>query len=123
MGNAQDLWALLTSRLGQWVSRDDINFVGGSDASRRMREIRERLSTVGTHRLDRREDAKGRFEYRLTQIAPELQANSLRHRWKCVKCGQAPLAYADTQASMNPNFRLGKCVCGSTLYEAKAVAV
>lgn len=111
-----DLWKLLTGRLGQWVPRDDINFTGGEAADRRMREISEMVVRSGRYLLEDRKDARGRKEFRLTErTAPETEAEKVeRNSWACVKCGGAPWSMASTQASMDPRWRLGRCMACRT---------
>lgn len=112
--NRADLWSLLANRMGQWIDRDDINFVGGSDASRRMRELKDSVLLSGTHRLEERRDDSGRYEYRLVEIPLEARNHPERQRWECVKCGTRPLDFSQTKASLDPRWRLGRCgVCNN----------
>lgn len=107
-----DLLRLLRSRAPNWVSRDDINFTGGEAADRRMRELREQLASAGEFRLDERRDRNNRLEYRLVEV-PRNESEkdrAERTRWRCTHCGSHPLTLASTQPSMDPRWRLGKCV-------------
>jgi hypothetical protein len=110
--NRTALWGLLTQRLGEWISRDNIDFVGGGDAARRMRELREAVLNSGTHRLEERRGKDGRFEYRLLEIPVEQVRVNERRFWRCVKCGSPPMDFAQTMAAMDERWRMGRCsVC------------
>ena len=116
MGNRSDLWTLLNDREGQWVSRDNIDYIGGHDAGRRMREIRESLATSGSHRLEERKDGEGRMSTGWSRSATS-EASNLRYRWWCVKCKGHPPDYGRTSATMDERWRMGYC----SICRAKAI--
>ena len=114
MGNRQDIFLLLQQREGEWVSRDDINFVGGEDAGRRMRELREDIAKQGQYRLDERVDGHKRLEYRLVKIAFDMNETTdakriERYKWVCTTCDSHPPSMDKTQPSIDPRWRLGPC--------------
>lgn len=112
MTNRSDLWNLLLAREGQWIDRDNIDFVGGAEAGRRMREIRADIAKAGSFRLDERRNAKGRFEYRLQRIPVEEVAPDAPEIWRCRNC-HSRVARSQTVASMDERWRLGRCPsCG-----------
>jgi hypothetical protein len=115
MTNRQDIWNLLVSRAGEWIDRDDLNFVGGEDAARRMRDIRNDVIASGEWRLDERKDDRKRIQWMLVKIAPLNEADApqlLRHRYRCTNCQSIPFDYMHTQPTLDPRWRMGKCnVC------------
>jgi len=109
MTNRSDIFNLLRTRAGTWVGRDDLNFVGGSDTSRRMRELQEDVARSTEWRLEERRDDQKRYEYRLMPIIPDPPR--VRGIYRCVKCGSRPDSV--TMASIDERWRLGHCpVCG-----------
>jgi hypothetical protein len=109
MSKAQDIFTLLKEREGTWVTRDDLNFVGGSDAARRMREMRDNVSTSGQYRLDERLDQQKRLEYRLVKIDPHGTDALARTQWSCTKCDSYPSDMKTLQPSMDPRWKMGHC--------------
>lgn len=105
MTNRQALWDLLLARQGQWVNRDDLNFVGGEDAARRMRDIRKDVERSGQWILDERKDKRARIEWRLTKID---RAVPERMQWTCTTCGSYPQDFARTYASIDPRWRMAE---------------
>ena len=114
MTNTQDLYQLLRSREGQWVSRADLNFVGGLDTGRRMRELRQQIGRGGVERLDERPGPDRALEYRLVNLSSaEKQQNLERFNWVCAKCESYPLSMSVLQPSIDPRWRIGPCgKCG-----------
>lgn len=111
MTNRQSLWDLLASQEGKWVPRENINFVGGNDAGRRMREIRADLMANPEYRLDERRRADGQYEYRLMKVPPEAQKVNAEAIWRCRKCSARLVGIS--MASIDPRWRLAKCQgCG-----------
>lgn len=109
MTNRQDIYNLLRTRAGTWVSRDDLNFLGGQDTSRRMRELEEDVARSGEWRLESQRDAQKRYEYRLMPIIPDPP--TVVGIYRCVKCGSRPGSV--TVASIDSRWRIGHCpVCG-----------
>lgn len=101
--NRQDLWTLLQAREGQWVNRDDLNFVGGEDAARRMRDIRKDVERSGQWILDERKDGRHRIEWRLSKIERHTPE---RLKWACTACGTYPQSYERTMATLDPRWRM-----------------
>ena len=116
MTNRQHIWSMLVSRLDQWVTRQDIDFVGGTAADRRMREIKENLPAE--YALDVRRAANGTYEYRLRQVSLDPEKRNQRYDWQCVQCKSYPRAVEELQPAVDPRYRLGKCACGSTLFRS-----
>jgi hypothetical protein len=110
VSNKTDVWNLLLSRLDTWVTRTEIEFVGGAEGMRRLRELRDGLYAQGYSLAVRTSAADGRTqEYRLSKVA-SLEAVSEtepRTRWRCVKCGFRPSE--GTQPSMDERWRIGPC--------------
>jgi hypothetical protein len=107
MGSRDEVWNLLQSREGDWISRADIDFVGGAEATRRLRELRTFVAGHGMsieNRMTHDEQGRRREEYRLTRYA---QPDPVTGRWACTKCGAPPTGV--TTNSMDPRWRLGVC--------------
>lgn len=128
MTKGTDIYHLLVQREGQWVTRDDINFVGGEDAGRRIRELRDPIAAAGVYRLEERVDTERRLEFRLVKIEPiDLAADEdtqvqqrQRYRWACIECGSYPAGA--TIASIDPRWRMGPCgACRNTRATFKEV--
>lgn len=109
MSNRNDLWALLLARKGEWIAREDLNFVGGYDAVRRMRDIRQDIIASGQFRLEERKAEGGVIEYRLIELEPDPASQNARFLYRCAKCGSHPTDYMTTQPSIDPRWRLGTC--------------
>lgn len=110
MSNRADLWALLIQRAGQWVRREDLDFTGGHDAGRRMREIRDDIVASGQYRLEEKKGANGLVTHvRLIQIEHTAPKQSMRFMWRCTKCDSHPADYMTTQPSLDPRWRFGPC--------------
>ena len=107
--NRQSIFDLLKAREGQWVSRADINFVGGEAADRRMRELVSVLSTSGDWRLESREGERRVLEYRLTAIDASPQEKRERLQWVCAKCESHPWDVRLLRATMDPRYKTGRC--------------
>lgn len=99
------VWDLLLAHEGEWLPRSEIEKVGGQEATRRLREIRNKA--VGFD-VERRGD-----NYRLVRV------NNIDNTLSCVKCGAPP--NSETQPSMDPRWRLGRCpLCGKgSIFEKK----
>lgn len=106
MGTRDAVWNLLQSRMGDWVTRADIDFVGGAEGTRRLRELRTFVAGRGMTIENRTTYLAGRSvqEYRLVR---HREPAPTRERWVCVKCG-APSTGVTTN-SMDPRWRLGRC--------------
>lgn len=103
---------LLQERMGQWVTRADIESVGGYEAMRRLREVRRQVRSFGLLFETRTDPQTGLLEYRVTR--PLVSGP----RWACQKCGR--LAAPDSlQPSIDPRWRLAHCpICRrSTVYQ------
>lgn len=85
MSSKSDVWTLLLSRVGEWLSRYELEMVGGAEAMRRLREIRASAYGAG-YIVESRSKGKGADQYRLMKI--EARTSPLRP--KCVKCGHTP---------------------------------
>ncbi len=109
MSKTQDLFHLLVQREGQWVRRDDLNFLGGEDTGRRMREVAENVAKSNQYRLDERVDEHRRLEYRLVKLAIDNPEQRERYRWVCAKCDSHPVSLQTVVASLNPQYRVGPC--------------
>jgi len=107
--NRQSIFDLLRARDGQWVSRADIDFVGGHDAGRRMRELEAELGSSGQWRLESRESEGRLLEYRLVALAPDPAAQRERQRWVCTKCDSFPYSSENLQPTMDPRYKMGRC--------------
>jgi hypothetical protein len=119
MTNRSDIFSLLRARAGTWVGRDDINFIGGADAGRRLRELNEDVAKSGEWRLESQRDAQNRYEYRLMPIIPD--APRVKGIYRCVKCGSRPNSV--TMASIDERWRIGQCpVCGKNATFQKSPA-
>jgi hypothetical protein len=102
---------LLMARENQWVTLSELQFVGGFEATRRLRELREGgmqagfIIDVGTS-LHHGSDEP---TYRLRRV----EESPGTEFWVCNKCG-ARRARQFTQPSMDPRWRLGPCIiCGN----------
>ena len=110
MTNRTDLWALLIQRAGDWISREDLDFTGGTDAQRRMREIREDIVSSGQYRLEEKRGANNIVTHvRLIQIESDTPKQGLRFIWRCVKCSSHPADYMLTQPTLDSRWRMGPC--------------
>jgi hypothetical protein len=91
------VWDLLIAHEGEWLPRSEIEKVGGAEATRRLREIRNKA--VGFD-IQRHGDT-----YRL------IRTTVWDADLTCVKCGAQPVN--ETQPSVDPRWRLGRCpMCG-----------
>lgn len=112
MSNRTALWTLLIERQGDWIKRDDLLFVGGVDAPRRMRDLKDDIVKSGQYRLEERTVDRV-IEYRLVELPPDPERKSQRYLWRCSSCQSHPQDYMLTQPSLDPRWRLGKCgICG-----------
>lgn len=88
---------LMFKNEGVWLTRSEIEKVGGAEATRRLREIRAKA--VG-YDIERKGDS-----YRLVRTDAGDQTLI------CLKCKSNP--NSETQPSMDPRWRLGRCpLCG-----------
>lgn len=120
MTQKQALWDLLRARANQWVDRDTLDFVGGEDTGRRMRELRTNVTASGQWVLEERRDHRGRLEFRLIPILSEQPEDErARFRYRCKTCGSHPYDITKTQPSLDPRWRLGTCtICRQrTIFE------
>ena len=110
MSNRTDLWNLLIQRAGDWIAREDLDFTGGTDAQRRMREIREDIVASGQYRLEEKKGAQGVVTHvRLIEIQHDVPVQSQRYQWRCVKCHSHPADFMNTQPTLDPRWRMGPC--------------
>jgi hypothetical protein len=110
VSNRTDVWTLLLQRLGTWVTRTEIEFVGGAEGMRRLRELRDTVYLQGYSLTQRQSAADGRtLEYRLTKIEPTLRSVDAGPVviWRCLVCGGRPAE--GTQPSIDPRWRIGRC--------------
>lgn len=113
MGNRADLWSLLIQRKGQWINRADIDFVGGHEAGRRMREIRTSLIGNPKYRLDERDNVHGLRIYRLIEISTDAQRAAAHEVWRCKKCSARLMDLTLSQRTMDDRWRFARCTgCG-----------
>ena len=115
MSNRADVWNLLRKRSPLWVSRYDLNMVGGLEATRRLREVRADAPTFGYEIQDRPSKDGKTLEYRAMPISEEPDRNEQGEAWKCVACGTSGHRLHST---VDPRFRLGRC---SACSDSKAV--
>lgn len=108
MTKREDVWNLLQQRLDTWVTRSEIDFVGGLEGSRRLRELRQVIP--GGYVLDERTDSDGHSKmYRLRKVDQEPIANDPYYR--CNGCGVTRRKSA-LLASIDQRYRIGHCnVC------------
>jgi hypothetical protein len=106
MGTREAVWTLLNSRLGDWVTRAEIDFVGGAEGTRRLRELRTFVAGTGMtiENRVRYHDGQRQEEYRLVRY---VEPDPVAGRWVCTKCGAPPTGV--TTNSMDPRWRLGHC--------------
>jgi len=108
MSSRTQLWTLLTNRIGEWVSPDDILFVGGPDATATMRGIVRSLKDSTTYQLEERRNQHRQTEYRLTPLAEESsEERNRRMAWRCNVCGNPPGSMPQT--TMDLRWRMGNC--------------
>jgi hypothetical protein len=93
MSHRSQVWNLLVRYEGQWVTRAQIEAVGGAEGTRRLREIRERITGFSI-------DVEG-DRYRLVRFTTSDSDLA------CAKCGAPP--NEPTQPSVDPRWRLGRC--------------
>ena len=104
MTNRQSVWQLLLSREGEWVSLTELRFVGGHEATRRIRELRTGLMGKGYDIEDRVLPDSNEPHYRLNRLGTqEMHERGLR----CVQCDAPPAGL--TEATMDPRWRRGRC--------------
>lgn len=98
MSNRTDLARLFTDNPGVWLTRSQIVEVGGDEATRRVRELRDRG-------MDIEGDVKRGYRYR--------EQGKAQDDWTCTKCG-APAVYPLQPSTDTDNrWRLGRCgTCG-----------
>jgi len=97
MSLRSQVWDLLIAHEGEWLPRSEIEKVGGAEATRRLKEIKSRA--VGFNILKRGDN------YQLVRVT------TLDVELVCVKCGSQP--NTETQPSVDPRWRLGRCpICG-----------
>lgn len=105
MSSKSDVWTLLLRRKGEWLSRQELEFVGGAEAMRRLREIRVSSHAAG-YTIQSRNPGHGADEYRLVERAGYVSPL----RPKCVKCGHTPTKA--TQPTIDLRWVTGYCgVC------------
>lgn len=100
-----EVWTLLLSNEGQWLTREDIEKVGGLESMRRLREVRSSALATG-YEFEQRQTIGNLLEYRLVR-------HPGRRDWVCTKCGVDVPGY-DLQPSTDERdrYRLGHCsVC------------
>lgn len=106
VSNRSAVWSLLLARQGSWVTRDEIESVGGYEAMRRLREVRSAALSQG-YSLQQRE-VKGLLEYTLVPIEEQAKADG----WVCAKCGAKPVGQPQPSTDTLDRYRLGWCpVC------------
>jgi hypothetical protein len=105
MTNREAVWNLLQSRVGDWITRAEIDFVGGAEGTRRLRELRTFVAGHGMtiETRARYHDGQQQQEYRLVKYETAKVAG----HWVCTKCGAPPTGA--TAASMSPKYLLGPC--------------
>ena len=106
MSKRQNVLNLLLARKGEWVTRAELEFVGGFEATRRLRELRTWAEGAG-YTIEFREDKAGDPIYRLSQME-SVSKDKVEDWWFCQKCG-GRRAKEWTQPSMDPRWRLGPC--------------
>ncbi len=105
MSNKRDVWGLLLKRQDQWLSRAEIEFVGGPEAMRRLREVRSEAFSAG-YEVQSRPGPGNSDEYRMVRLAPGV--SPIRSTLRCVKCWNAPVG--TVSPSVDPRWSLGRCV-------------
>lgn len=108
--NRRAVWDLLRDRLDQWVTRAEIDFVGGAEGTRRLRELRDSVHRSG-YAIDHEVNPITReSRYRLREVEQQPEDAEV---WVCGGCGTRTRKGL-TERSMDERFRLGHCVgCGS----------
>lgn len=113
------VWDLLRSREGEWVTRAEIDFVGGAEGTRRLRELRQSIHKAGftldvqVHPITRES------RYRLRVVEDDDPNATL---YECANCGLRQRANHLTR-SMDERYRIGDCpACGEKRAVWKAVA-
>lgn len=104
-----EVWALLAANEGRWVSRAEIEKVGGAESMRRLREVRT-AALASEFTFEQRQTIGTLLEYRLVNLHSHE-----RSPWRCTKCG-APRSDLDLQPSTDARdrYRLGPCaVCSN----------
>jgi hypothetical protein len=105
MSLRSQVWDLLIAHEGEWLTRSEIEQVGGAEATRRLKDIKNKV--VGFD-IKRRGDS-----YRLVRTTVFEQGLT------CVKCKAPP--NSETQPSVDPRWRLGRCpMCGKGAIFEKA---
>lgn len=109
MSHTTDIYQLLVQREGEWVLRDDLNFVGGEDTGRRMREVRDLVAHQGQYRLDEKTDDQRRIVFRLVRLNG-VATDTERTKWQCVTCQSFPVAGTlGPSADTSDRWRIGQC--------------
>lgn len=99
MSLREQVWDLLLAHEGEWIPRSEIEKVGGAEATRRVREIRKRITGFD---IQNRGD-----KYRLVRVTTNPSDLT------CTKCGGPPRG--ETQPSVDARWRLGHCsICGKS---------
>jgi hypothetical protein len=107
VSNRLDVWNLLVARQGEWVTRAQVEQVGGLESMRRLREVRGMALGQGYSFDQRKTD--GLLEYRLDALTEQV-----RSPWSCVKCEGQPAGHLQPTTDTADRWRTGWCVlCGN----------
>jgi hypothetical protein len=105
VSNQTAVWSLLVAQQGHWVSRAEIEKVGGLESLRRLREVRSQSVARGFIFEQRRKG--GVLEYRVTPLNPQ---QTLSPGWVCAKCGARPANDPQPSTDGQDRWRIAWCV-------------
>jgi hypothetical protein len=113
MSKRAEVWALLTSRPGEWITRREIEQVGGYEGTRRLRELRGMAFQSGWL-FDQRKGEDGTDEYRVRTRDSGPDTSPIQRGWNCAKCGSLPANYPQPSTDLRDRWRIAWCMpCGN----------